>query len=78
MLSVMTIHTIGGWNIMEIKTSEDWSKSVDFMGLVILDPDGWDRRPDHFEYAWYKQMITRKEFERRVCMSTIEWRLPKL
>lgn len=63
---------------MVLKTSEEWLKDKAFEGLVILDYDGWSRNPKDWEYSWSKQKITKDEFERRLCQSTIMWRLPKL
>ena len=50
------------------KTSEDWSKDYK---TKVIDPDGWDRYGD-FNYSWYKELITREEFYRRLCISTCE------
>ena len=61
-----------------LKTSHEWSVSPEFVGLMILDPDGWNRNPEAFEYSFYKERITRREFEKRVMDSTIQWSLPKL
>lgn len=60
------------------KTSEDWVRSQEFVGLVVMDPDGWDRHPDRFQKAWHEDKITRQEFEQRLLSSTIMWSLPKL
>jgi hypothetical protein len=48
------------------KTSEEWSK---LCSMLILDPDGWDRM--NFDFSWYHEKITRKEFERRSLRSTV-------
>lgn len=53
------------------KTSEEWSKSGILKGSTILDPDGWDRR--NFEYSWYQELITEKEFQHRASYSTGVW-----
>jgi len=42
-------------------TSEVWQKAY-LPYFAIFDPDGWDRRPDHFKRSWYEEKITRKEF----------------
>ena len=62
------------YNFEEIKTSVSWQE---ICRVLIGDPDGWDRT--NFNYSWYKEKITRKEFERRMCFSTCFWRidLPK-
>lgn len=63
---------------MEYKTSEEWSKSLDFVGLTILDPDGWPRQEKDYWYSFNVEKITKNEFERRLVDSTIIWKLPKL
>lgn len=63
---------------LEYKTSEQWEKDVRYAGLQILDPDGWDRRPEKFEHSFFVEKITKQEFERRLCSSTVIWSLPKL
>lgn len=50
----------------ELKTSDEWNE---LCVVRIIDPDGWDRK--NFEYSWYKEKITKEEFERRVMRSTI-------
>lgn len=62
---------------MELKTSDEWTKSKEFDGLIILDPDGWDRQGD-FNFSFYKEKITRNEFERRIASSTVLWSFSKL
>ena len=49
------------------KTSEEWCKYFD---IIVLDPDGWDRRPEYFEQSW-NEKITEEEFNKRVAISTI-------
>lgn len=56
------ISDIGG-----LKTSEEWMKN--YSDIVILDPDGWDRR--NFQFSWYEEKITLVEFEKRLVISTI-------
>lgn len=48
------------------KTSQQWSREVAY---EVRDPDGWDR--NNFEYSWYKEKITKKEFETRAMSSTL-------
>lgn len=62
---------------MELKTAEQWLRSPEYVGLEILDADGWDRRAAYFEASW-NEKITKKEFDNRVCVSTIQWVFPKL
>ena len=50
----------------ESKTSEEWSKETNY---EILDPVGWDR--SNWQYSFYKELITKKEFAKRLCQSTI-------
>jgi primosomal protein N'' len=66
------------FNIKELKTSAEWEKCHTFQHLVILDADGWNREPKEFQYSFYKELITRQEFERRLMSSTIMWSLRKL
>lgn len=54
----------------EKKTSEEWQK---LCTVIILDPDGWDRSSEGWEYSWYKEKITRNEFEKRMCSSTCQF-----
>jgi hypothetical protein len=48
------------------KTSAEWSK---LYGYEIIDPDGWDK--ENYRYSWYKERITREEFELRAHKSTV-------
>jgi hypothetical protein len=45
-----------------IRTSEAWNRDSSF-GFTVLDPDGWRDKRDPCD--WYKDQITREEFERR-------------
>ena len=58
------------------KTSSAWLNSDEFTGYRIIDPDGWDRA--NWEYSFYKEKITKREFEWRVCQSTISLPKPQL
>ena len=51
-----------------LKTSEEWQN--EFKEITILDPDGWDRK--NFQYSWYEEKITKREFNKRMCSSTIQ------
>jgi len=51
----------------ELKTSEDWQK---LCKITVLDHDGWNRF--NYQYSWYEEMISRKEFMQRILMSTCE------
>lgn len=56
----------------EIKlTSEEWkAKLFANNEVVIMDPDGWDRSAEGWEYSWYQEKITENEFMMRVMRST--------
>ena len=60
----------------ELKTSQDWfddALSVNGYHLTkILDPIGWDIK--NYQYSWYEEEISLKEFLRRCEISTCEWR----
>jgi hypothetical protein len=55
------------------KTSEEWQKECN---VIILDPDGWDRK--NYDYSWKEELITKSEFEKRMCISTCKWTKPIL
>ena len=58
---------------METKTSKEWYNLVPKEHkLVILDPDGWDRK--NYEYSFNEELITKEEFKQRVSKSTIQCR----
>lgn len=61
----------------ELKTSKEWQV---LCKILIYDPDGWRNLPDLDIDRWNKEKITREEFEKRMCSSTIIWRedLPKV
>lgn len=51
------------------KTSDEWYKELYPTGeFVIYDPDGWDRQ--NYNYSYYEELITLKEFMNRVLYST--------
>ena len=60
------------------KTSEEWFNELYVDKVTIYDPDGWDRSENGWEYSWHKETITRAEFEKRLCSSTVMWRTGKL
>lgn len=47
-------------------TSEEWYKI--HTDLIILDPDGWDRK--NYDFSWHQEPITETEFFRRRMWST--------
>lgn len=51
----------------ELKTSEEWKEEL-CPNIIILDPDGWDRK--NFYQSW-NEPITKEEFERRLRESAI-------
>ncbi len=53
-----------------IRTADEWLQQPEWKGLLVMDPDGWDRR--NFKASWAEK-ITAQEFEKRVCMSTCMW-----
>lgn len=50
------------------KTSSEWLNQ-DYQGIQIIDPDGWNR--ENWEHSFYKEKITKEEFEKRLIQSTI-------
>lgn len=59
------------------KTSREWEKSApDEWQLIILDPDGWDRK--NFQYSFDEELITHSEFMNRVFTSTIQCNIQKI
>lgn len=54
------------------KSSYDWLKEHQYKNLTILDPDGFDRQ--NLESSM-SELITKREFNRRVSYSTISWPL---
>ena len=57
---------------MKLHSSEEWSKIVEReTGIIMIDPDGWDRsNEENFEASW-NEPITRETFDRRLAQSTI-------
>ena len=49
------------------KTSVEWEKE-DESGIVVLDPDGWDRT--NYQYSYYEELITLEEYNKRKTWST--------
>jgi len=48
------------------KTSAKWYSDFN---MIILDPDGWDRK--NYDFSWHEEEVTWKEFNKRVLYSTI-------
>jgi len=51
-----------------LQPSQIWA--LYYPDLIIHDPDGWDRK--NFDFSYNIELISRGEFERRVCFSTCE------
>lgn len=52
-----------------LKPSASWAEELRVNeGIVVLDPDGWDRQ--NFSYSWYEERITKEEFDKRLRTST--------
>lgn len=58
-----------------LKTSSEWytilnenEKKENIKITTIMDPDGWDRT--NFQYSFYEEMISEKEFQNRLLLST--------
>lgn len=51
-------------------SSSKWSN---ILGVIILDPDGWNRNYDQFEIDWNKR-ITLNSFLNKMFLSTIEYK----
>lgn len=52
----------------ELRTSEEWSNTR--QDVIVMDPDGWDRR--NFQFSWFEEKITSSEFQRRLMRSTVQ------
>lgn len=52
----------------ELCTSDGWHKDLN-PHIIILDPDGWDRK--NYQYSFFEERVTRKVYEYRLGMSTI-------
>lgn len=50
-------------------SSPEWLMQPDYDGVVVLDPDGWDRK--NFAASW-SERITEAEFNRRMVASTCQ------
>ena len=50
----------------ELKTSKEWQEI--YPEVTVLDPDGWDRQ--NYQYSWYEEKITHKEYMKRRMFST--------
>lgn len=57
------------------KTSKEWYEEIKSF-FTILDPDGWDRK--NYHYSFNEELITKEEFKKRICLSTVGGSLDKL
>lgn len=48
------------------KTSKKWQEL--YPEIKVLDPDGWDR--SNFQYSWFEEKISFKEYNKRLMHST--------
>lgn len=55
----------------KLATSEEWYKELN-PPYTIIDPDGWDR--SNYQFSYFEELITEKEFNRRLMYSTICWK----
>jgi hypothetical protein len=51
-------------------SAENWLKEPAYEGIVVYDPDGWDR--SNFDVSWAEK-ITEEEFNKRLATSTCLW-----
>jgi len=52
---------------MKKRTSEEWQQR--YPSPRVIDPDGW-RGDELFSYKWFMELITLKEYKRRLYIST--------
>ncbi len=50
-----------------LRCSDDWLKQPPYMGIKVLDPDGWDRA--NLDASW-AELIDEVEFNHRLGVST--------
>ena len=53
----------------DLRTPDEWLEDDDFKGVIVMDPDGWDRQ--NYEESWAEK-ITRDEFGNRMGRSTCQ------
>jgi hypothetical protein len=54
----------------ELKTSQEWyAELYPNHELIIMDPDGWDRK--NYDYSFKEEKITLAEFSSRLIRSTV-------
>lgn len=52
----------------ERRTPDEWLQTEPFRDIIVLDPDGWDRK--NFAADWARP-LTEREFAEKVAMSTV-------
>jgi hypothetical protein len=52
----------------DTRTPDAWLQTEEFRSLIVLDPDGWDRK--NFEEDWARP-LTLEEFSGKLMVSTI-------
>jgi len=50
------------------RTSAEWQRLKP--NVIVLDPDGWDRTD--YQYSWYEELVTEREYQLRLVTSTIK------
>ena len=58
--------TANPFDYEERKASAQWQDENPWPRVV--DPDGWDRK--NYQFSWYEELITKKEYDERVLRST--------
>lgn len=67
----LTVTQVDHQFLTPLKTSVEWeAKGLKTHGLIILDPDGWDRQ--NFQFSYREELITKEEFKKRAMISTIQ------
>ncbi len=59
----------------ELLTSDEWEQRIQrkYPKFAILDPDGWDRSPENYQFSFYEEKIDSAEFFKRLVISTCQW-----
>jgi len=57
----------------QVRTSAEWYEMTDYKaGLIIYDPDGWDRQ--NYQFSYHEELVTFEEYKNRVGSSTCLWK----
>ena len=59
--------------INKILTSQEWQEL--HPDIVVMDPDGWDRK--NYQFSWYEEQITEGEYFIRRLSSTCKFNVKK-